>query len=72
VPPDEFFMAGDNRGHSCDSRAWGAVPRSALIGEVFATYWPPGQISTNLIVAAAAVAFVALAVAFVRRRRQRD
>ena len=36
---------GDNRGQSCDSRRWGAVPRSDLIGPVFATYWPPNRIS---------------------------
>jgi signal peptidase I len=36
---------GDNRGQSCDSRVWGAVPRGNLIGEVFATYWPPSRIS---------------------------
>jgi signal peptidase I len=72
VPPHEYFMVGDNRGHSCDSRAWGAVPRGKLIGEVFATYWPPNRISTNLLVAAAVIAFAALALAYVRRRRRRD
>jgi hypothetical protein len=36
---------GDNRASSCDSRVWGAVPRNNLIGEVFATYWPPNRIS---------------------------
>jgi signal peptidase I len=40
-----FFMMGDNRQSSCDSRVWGAVPRGNLIGEVFATYWPPNRIS---------------------------
>ena len=37
----EYFMMGDNRLGSCDSRAWGAVKRSAFIGPVVATYWPP-------------------------------
>jgi signal peptidase I len=45
VPPGEYFMLGDNRGGSCDSRTWGAVPRSDLIGPVEATYWPPDRIS---------------------------
>ena len=34
VPPDSYFVMGDNRSNSDDSRAWGAVPRSHIIGEV--------------------------------------
>jgi signal peptidase I len=34
IPPDHYFMLGDNRGASADSRFWGPVPRDALIGEV--------------------------------------
>jgi signal peptidase I len=45
VPPGEYFTVGDNRGDSCDSRTWGAVPRNSLIGPVIFTYWPPGRIS---------------------------
>ena len=45
VPNGEYFLVGDNRAHSCDSRTWGAVPRSKLIGPVMFTYWPPGRIS---------------------------
>lgn len=45
VPPDRYFMLGDDRIHSCDSRTWGTVPRSSLIGPVLLTYWPPSRIS---------------------------
>jgi signal peptidase I len=44
VPPGMYFMMGDNRTQSCDSREWGPVPRGNLIGEVFAVYWPPNRI----------------------------
>ncbi len=45
VPPGSYFMLGDNRTNSCDSRVWGAVPRENLVGPVFAVYWPPRRIS---------------------------
>ena len=37
-------MMGDNRGNSDDSRFWGPVPDAWVIGEAFATYWPPDRI----------------------------
>jgi signal peptidase I len=45
IPSGGYFMVGDNRPDSCDSRSWGAVPRSNLIGPVIFTYWPPDRIS---------------------------
>ena len=44
IPKDHYFMMGDNRGASDDSRFWGPVPRDWIIGNAFATYWPPKRI----------------------------
>jgi signal peptidase I len=44
IPPGMYFMMGDNRTQSCDSRQWGPVPRKNLIGPVFFVYWPPNRI----------------------------
>jgi signal peptidase I len=44
VPDGSFYMMGDNRGASDDSRYWGPVPKDWLIGTAFATYWPPDRI----------------------------
>jgi len=44
IPPDHYFMMGDNRGSSDDSRFWGPVPRDWIIGKAFATYWPPKRV----------------------------
>lgn len=40
---DEYFMMGDNRNHSSDSRRFGAVSRDRIIGEALVRYWPPSD-----------------------------
>ncbi|CAA9513271.1 MAG: Signal peptidase I [uncultured Solirubrobacteraceae bacterium] len=44
IPPNHWYMMGDNRDQSDDSRFWGPVPRKWFIGGAFATYWPPNRI----------------------------
>ncbi len=44
IPPGDYFMMGDNRGESDDSRFWGPVPGKWIIGVAFFTYWPPDRI----------------------------
>jgi signal peptidase I len=46
VPSGDYFMMGDNRDESDDSRFWGPVPQKNVIGEAFFTYWPPDRIGT--------------------------
>ncbi len=40
VGPNEYFVMGDNRAGSSDSRQWGFVPRQDIVGQVLAVYWP--------------------------------
>jgi signal peptidase I len=44
VPAGDYYMMGDNRGNSLDSRYWGPVPQKWIIGVAFATYWPLDRI----------------------------
>jgi signal peptidase I len=44
IQAGNYFMMGDNRQSSCDSRRWGTVPRKSIIGKVFSIYWPPQRI----------------------------
>lgn len=43
VPKDEYFVVGDNRSNSSDSREWGFVRKSVIIGKSSFVYWPPSK-----------------------------
>jgi signal peptidase I len=45
VAPDHYFVMGDNRPESCDSRVWGTVPRSDIIGKAIVIFWPLSRLS---------------------------
>jgi signal peptidase I len=44
VEPDHVFVLGDNRGNSSDSRMFGSIPISSIIGKASVSYWPPDEI----------------------------
>lgn len=49
VPPDDYFVLGDNRAGSKDSRYFGFVPRANIIGRAALVYWPLGQDNDGLL-----------------------
>lgn len=45
VGTNRYFVMGDNHSDSCDSRSWGTVPRSDVIGKVFERIWPLSRVA---------------------------
>ena len=43
VPEQAYFVLGDNRGQSIDSRSFGIVPGASIVGQVWLVYWPVGK-----------------------------
>lgn len=41
LKPDEYFVMGDNRNHSNDSRSFGPITRDQIMGEALVRFWPP-------------------------------
>lgn len=46
IPADYYFVMGDNRQHSSDSRSWGFVPKNDISGKAWFVYWPIKDIGT--------------------------
>ena len=44
IPPDEYFVMGDNRNHSSDSRTFNFIELSSILGKAEIRIWPLGQV----------------------------
>ncbi len=49
VGPNQYFVFGDNRNHSSDSREWGSITKEEIVGRVFFRYWPPQSFGLTLL-----------------------
>ena len=46
IPPDDYFVLGDHRSSSNDSRAWGFVPRKYIYGKAVFVFWPLSRVGS--------------------------
>ncbi len=46
MPAGRYFVLGDNRGDSSDSRYWGPITHDEIVGRIVATYWPLSRVGT--------------------------
>ena len=71
VPAESYFMMGDNRSNSDDSRTWGAADRRLFVGPVFMTIWPLSRLDIPGWLWGVPVAIGLGTLVFNRRRRRR-